>query len=180
MAWSYAECTEILSKKEDFVREFLPKFFSDTGPSSEQTAFVNLYRGINSETIVPRFVGEKRLIWTTTKIDEALQYALSSRTENLERVFVLKMTMPKSLVYQRSGWPVLRDEDIANPELFITSVASLRLTKKLKFFLRRHMGEQRLLLEYIKKEYPGFLEEKSGHWKPFIKMTPSHLTREED
>ena len=168
VAAAYHECAEILSKKEVFFREFLPKYFSDQGTSSDQTAFVNLYRGINSDTIVPNFVGEKRLIWTTTKIDEALQYALNSTIENLERVFVLKMTVPKTLVYQRGGWPVLRYEDIVDPERFITRVASIRLTKKLKLFLRRHMGEEGLLIEYVQNVYPGFLEEKSGHWKTFI------------
>lgn len=146
---------------ESFLRAKLKKYFIEEPDSIEP---VVLYRGIDAESISTSFIGEGKLIWTSRNIKDALDYSLGNST-GLKRVFILKIIVPKYMVYERSGWPTLRYEDVIDLAPFIAKVAVIPVTASLNNFIDRHRGESDKLRRFVEKNYFGLLEGTSRHWR---------------
>lgn len=151
---------EILGKH--FVRENLKKYFPNEPNSTDP---VTLYRGVDAETLATDYFGEKSLVWGSQDITDVLPYSLGN-SQNLKRVFILKIIIPKYMVYERSGWPVLRYEDVLDLAPFIAKVVVIPVTDRLSRFIDRHPGETNKLINFVEKNYPGLIDETSWRWKP--------------
>lgn len=151
--------------EQNFVRERLKKFF----PRKEAFEPVVLYRGIDREDLVYNFAGEKNLIWTSDNRHYALEYAWQGLLNRAEQVIVLKIVVPKFLVYERSGWPVLRREDVPDLFIFADKITFLKRNKKLLEVLQDHAGEPEIILNYLQRSNPGLFNDNSPAWvKPAI------------
>lgn len=147
--------------EKEFYREKLEKF-DNVGDPFEP---VTLFRGLDSETISLDFLGEKGLIWTSEKIEDVLPYALQGFESRLEQVFILKIVVPRFMIYKRSGWPVLRFEEVQNLAPFIEKLAVIPYDKKITTFIYNNPGEEKKLANFIKKYFTGFFTFKHSYWK---------------
>ncbi|HLD99017.1 MAG TPA: hypothetical protein VJB59_02095 [Bdellovibrionota bacterium] len=153
------------SLPKGFYRENLKPYFK-----TRLWEPVTLYRGIDHDFLTFDFVGEKRLIWTSEKLEDAIEYAGASATEMRKakkpHALLIKIEVPRFLVYERSGWPVLRLEDIPDLKPFVRGASKLRLDQATTNFFENHPGEGTEVLRYLKNKQPGIFEETGDQWVP--------------
>lgn len=142
-----------------FLRERLPPLFKDGDPFEP----VTLFRGVDTGELSPKFWGEKRLLWTSTSAEDVVGYAMSHAKPG-SSVAIVKYTVPRFMVHERSGWPVLRAEDVVDQTPFIHSVAKVKVGWDLSEFLRVNAGRTREVREHLQEVLPGLLEGTSKQW----------------
>ena len=145
---------------KNFARENLKPYFDKT---HDPFSFVTLFRGLDDVLLDFQFSGEKNLIWTSLSFEDALTYALN--TSPGERAFIIKMSVPKFMVFERSGWPVLRFEDVPDLRPFVEKVAAIPIGKTLFDTIEHAQGDDHRLINLVRRTNPSLFNEESRLWK---------------
>ncbi len=168
-----ANCAFPLGASPEWDPELFSKHFtrSSLSPYFDRNLeeVVTLYRGLPEENFSPTHLGEDFLIYTSFSLEDAISYASqfadSLRRGGRRRVLVLKLKVPKSLVYKKSSWPVLRLEDVPHLGTYLEAVGVIKLTRSLSDFVARHPGEDELLMGFFRRTQPLFLEGAGRNWQ---------------
>lgn len=140
-----------------FLRENLNPFFS-----SNLWKPVKLYRGVDQAEISAKMEGEKLLIWTSQHLSDTIPYALTN--SNSKTGLILQFEVPRFLVRERSGWPVLRFEDVPDIRPFLERVGVIRISQALRSTIERFPGDKNAYQRAIEKQAPGFFNGFGKSW----------------
>lgn len=141
-----------------FLREDLKPYFSE-----ELWKPVRLFRGVDQAQINPELKGEKLLIWTSEHVSDTVPYALAN--PDSKESLILEFQVPRFLVRERSGWPVLRLEDAPDIRPFLEKVGVIRISQPIRRTIERSPGDEDAYRSAIEKQSRGFLDGAGNNWK---------------